>query len=598
MGSGASISTDSSLDNTIQIVQLNKLPDAIEESVFVYEKFPLIIDPTEQSSRFLKYQMGSYINNDDPIQMDMKNLNRCLVGALRYGRTMTLKFNTLENVVEDKVFMDKMFPKTILQREKFYKDENWQSILKPDLGDDLSEITICQEFVFIICTKEEYIPPYLGNMMHVIKVIDKLNDGNDKDKEEDPMEAIAALYGAKEVVRNSQQLVEAAFDGDLDEIKNWIEKGYHIESTDGRKHTALSEAACQGHLHVVTFLLDSGADPNALSDTGRSSIWRASFNGHLEVVKVLLESGADPDFRDKVSIESAYDIAQNEGIRNLLNSWDKKKTEALKEKRRREILLKIEERIKTSAEREQFARAKIRQELVQKAEQGDVEGIKVMLKMIADEAEKTGTKPRATAEVRNENGQSLLSIAAQHDYEELALFLLTYYKECDKDRWDLAEGEFSIESQVFKTNPNTRDLKGWTCVSIAVFHESKKVLALLLNHGGDPNIRSSYNKNAYDLAKDELDAANHVIKSKEEIRQVLIDNDQTNNANAIFGRGNAEPVKGNSDLYKDLGPDGSPIVMNIEMNNENLQKESDKKGKGKGGQSSKKGGGQSTKKKK
>jgi hypothetical protein len=38
--------------------------------------------------------------------------------------------------------------------------------------------------------------------------------------------------------------------------------------------------------------------------------------------------------------------------------------------------------------------------------------------------------------------------------------------------------------------------------------------------------------------------------------------------------------------------------MNIEMNNENLQKESDKKGKGKGGQSSKKGGGQSTKKKK
>ena len=410
------------------------------------------------------------------------------------------------------------------------------------------------------------------------------------------MEAIAALYGAKETIRNSPQLVEAAFDGDLDEIKNWIEKGYHMESTDGRKHTALSEAACQGHLQVLLYLLDSGADPNAVSDTGRSPIWRASFNGHLECVKLLLESGGDPEYRDKVSMESAYDIAQNDDVRSLLNSWDKSKTEALKEKRRREILLKIEERIKTSAEREQFARAKIRQELVQKAEQGDVEGIKEMLKMIADEAEKTGTKPRATAEVRNEQGQSLLSIAAQHDYEDLALFLLTYYKECDKDRWDLAEGEVSIEAQVFKSNPNTRDLKGWTCVAIAVFHESKKVLALLLNHGGDPNIRSSYNKNAYDLAKDELDAANHVIKSKEEIRQVLIENDQTNSANAIFGRGNAEPVKGNSDLYKDLDKDGSPVVMNIEINNENIQKDSDKKAKGKG-QSTKKGG-QSTKKKK
>lgn len=154
MGSGVSIA---STDNAVQTVPLKKLPDAIEESVFVHEKFPLIIDPTEQASRFLKYQMGSFISFDDPIQMEMKNLNRCLVGALQYGRTMTLKFNNLENISEDKVFMDKMFPKQVLQREEFYKDEVWQSILKPDLGDpDLSEISISQEFVFIICTKEEY----------------------------------------------------------------------------------------------------------------------------------------------------------------------------------------------------------------------------------------------------------------------------------------------------------------------------------------------------------------------------------------------------------------------------------------------------------
>ena len=84
-------------------------------------------------------------------------------------------------------------------------------------------------------------------------------------------------------------------------------------------------------------------------------------------------------------------------------------------------------------------------------------------------------------------------------------------------------------------------------------------------------------------------------EGKEEIRQVLIDNDQTSSANVIFGRGSAEPIKGHSDLYKDLGPDGSPIVMNIEMNNENLQKGTEKKEKGKGGQSKK--GGASKKKK-
>ena len=34
-------------------------------------------------------------------------------------------------------------------------------------------------------------------------------------------------------LRNSLQLVEAAFDGDFDELKNWIDKGYHLESFDG-----------------------------------------------------------------------------------------------------------------------------------------------------------------------------------------------------------------------------------------------------------------------------------------------------------------------------------------------------------------------------
>lgn len=49
------------------------------------------------------------------------------------------------------------------------------------------------------------------------------------------------------------------------------------------------------------------------------------------------------------------------------------------------------------------------------------------------------SRPRATAEARNEGGQSLLSIAAQHDHEELAIFLLQYWKECDKERWDLGK---------------------------------------------------------------------------------------------------------------------------------------------------------------
>ena len=71
---------------------------------------------------------------------------------------------------------------------------------------------------------------------------------------------------------NSKDLVECGFDGDMDGILSWVEKGYHIESTDGRKHTALSEAACNGHIDVVQFLIEQGADPNAKNDTGRTPL--------------------------------------------------------------------------------------------------------------------------------------------------------------------------------------------------------------------------------------------------------------------------------------------------------------------------------------
>lgn len=58
--------------------------------------------------------------------------------------------------------------------------------------------------------------------------------------------------------------------------------------------------------------------------------------------------------------------------------------------------------------------------MVDFATKGDVSGIKETLQMIAEEAEKTGMKPRVTAECRNDLGQSLLSIAAQRDDEPLA----------------------------------------------------------------------------------------------------------------------------------------------------------------------------------
>lgn len=266
-------------------------------------------------------------------------------------------------------------------------------------------------------------------------------------------------------------------------------------------------------------------------------------------------------------METCFDVCKTEELRQLVQLWDRNKTASLIETRRMHIYAKIEERIKTSAEREQLAKQKLRLELIQMVKNGDLVGIKATLTMIALEAETSTTKPRITAECRNELGQSLLSIAVQANNEELTLFLLTYWKNVDKNRWGIFENELSIEAQVFKTNPNSRDLKGWNCCCIAVFHNSTRSLRLLLEHGGDPLVKSSYQKNAWDLAKDELDAAGNIMKNNKEIRQVLIEYDDAFKSK-MFGTGKIMTNDTNSLMYNDLGSSGSPVIMQVEMNKE------------------------------
>jgi hypothetical protein len=212
MGAGASVASSAATKeeggtNAIaKLIDLKKLPDAIEEAIYVHEKFPLIVDTTEQAGRFLKYQTGTFISFDDPIQSQKENINKALVGAMQYGRTLTLKFKSLEGLTEG-IFTPNIFPKEILNLQLFLMQEVWKSVIPKPKSDDEDEITMSSEFVFIICTNTDYVPPEICDVMHVIKVVETKSSnaagtaGSDNKPEDDPMEQIAAMFGAKEVVR-------------------------------------------------------------------------------------------------------------------------------------------------------------------------------------------------------------------------------------------------------------------------------------------------------------------------------------------------------------------------------------------------------------
>lgn len=93
------------------------------------------------------------------------------------------------------------FPKEVLNKPELYRDGVCQKIFRPEDGDDPEP---SPQFVFILCTSSEAIPPELMQVMHPIKVVEARGGHQNapgRGGSCDDLDAIAGLYGASEVIR-------------------------------------------------------------------------------------------------------------------------------------------------------------------------------------------------------------------------------------------------------------------------------------------------------------------------------------------------------------------------------------------------------------
>lgn len=511
-------------------VTLKGLPDAMDKAVYVLERFPLVVDPSGQATRFLKYQRGCVLMVGNPSDMTPNSLRERLVAALKLGTLLIINFDTLTTVELEQFFAPASFPREVLSRQSLFTPEVFGKLLRPEENDpSANDFLINDQFKLVVVCRNSP-PPKTALAMCVLNVDFTIAESNHQDGETDQVATILGV--SKEIRRNSTELVEAAFDGDMSTVIKCLEKNYDLESEDGHGHTALSEAAYQGNIDIVKHLLDRGADPNKCNDEKKSPLYRAAYNGHLPTIEILLLCGADPRIVTRQS-DSAFDVAKSQEIRNLLSNWELSKTDSLLEERQRVINQK--ERITNHVERERFALMKIHEELRNLTTKGNLEELESRFRELADEAIETGQIPRACADIRDEKGATLLSIAVQHNCSDIVAFFLTKSSEMEKSAQSVSSSSSSSAQQelatrlkmlakVLKANVNSRDSRGWTPVAVAVFHESKKCLRMLLDHGADPKLKNQYNKNAFDFAKDDIDAALNVVKSRAEVHtQLTID---------------------------------------------------------------------------
>lgn len=526
--------------SAVRPINLFKLPTELNDCVYTSEKYPLLVDPTGQAGQYLKYR-ARYLSVFKKGDFEKDSLRRGLVQALHNGATLVLDFDKLDCDLSQHFDKDN-FPEAVLNPHQLFLPETYEPLLRktdefsakvtyehqaaaaegafqdrtkahaPERCADVdSSFDPKESFRLVVITKKEEVLPELLEKMcayHVECSQEQVDNnagtwaGGSRPKQDK----------SKEQLQMDTDLLEFAFDGEVEEIKKCLEKGADPLAKEGRGHSALSEAAVKGHLETVKALLDwkspIGSDPNSFGGDGRTALHRAAFGNFTETVQLLLERGSDPRIKDRNG-EKAFDLCTEAATQEVMTAWDIEKTDKLREERRIAIDKEDEEHVKNDEERQQLAKRKKMKTMAEHAEAGEKDLLELEIMDIDRNQLPT---------YRDERGNSVLHIAVNAGKLDCVKFLID----------EMGMGV------------NLRDAKGWTCIAVAAFAGHKNLCRELMGRRADPSMANAYHKDAFDVSKDD------------EIREVL------NNPGLFLGPGAEQRPETPAELLASLEKDDEP----------------------------------------
>ncbi|KAL3697194.1 hypothetical protein R1sor_011270 [Riccia sorocarpa] len=130
------------------------------------------------------------------------------------------------------------------------------------------------------------------------KVITNLLEWKETDARFGQMATDITFLVAKQQAELALMVNNAAFQGDVTQLKHLVKSGAAIDRADYDGRTALHLAASRGYDTVVQFLIREGADVNAIDKFGNSPLFEAVKGGHEATISLLLENGAKLHLQD------------------------------------------------------------------------------------------------------------------------------------------------------------------------------------------------------------------------------------------------------------------------------------------------------------
>ena len=109
----------------------------------------------------------------------------------------------------------------------------------------------------------------------------------------------------------SNDIVEAAKNGDLAEVKRFIDQNADVNMMGLSGYHALDWAAGNGYAEIAKILLGAKADPNLRKSGDWTPIIRAAQNQHIELVDILIKAGANINAQQSDGQTALYGAVKN-----------------------------------------------------------------------------------------------------------------------------------------------------------------------------------------------------------------------------------------------------------------------------------------------